>query len=356
MVTTPPPKSSASQGSTPVATRSKSGKGDSANGGGKGGGRGCNDRSKKAGGRGNRGGGKWKKNKNNRSGQDAGSAELSAAEIATKAKEAAKAEADAATKAEKKKVKEIDDAKMKAIRLRTEMATKERNATESARKWNEAKEKLLTAEATAAGISVEEMREVREAEHAGITLGQLREKKASTATTNQGGVDEVEVIGVIKGGSEHNKEMNSYAEAARSHTLKVQRVSNEEGVGIAAEDQAGSEYSPQRINGTNKRSYYLPSTRGEPVENLSSESDFEGEDDEGVKTMEAKRLFKERDEEALTDDQRYFAPGGEGRRPPFGPNRRRNEQLQWRKLLKLRQLLIHAHQRSRPLIARKKFH
>ena len=55
------------------------------------------------------------------------------------------------------------------------------------------------------------------------------------------------------------------------------------------------------------------------MENLSSESDFEGEDDEGVKTMEAKRLFKERDEEALTDDQRYFAPGGRGEDHPLGP-------------------------------------
>jgi len=51
---------------------------------------------------------------------------------------------------------------------------------------------------------VEEMREKREAESEGITLVQLRERKALLTNENQGGADEVEVIGVRKDYSKHN--------------------------------------------------------------------------------------------------------------------------------------------------------
>jgi len=94
-----------------------------------------------------KGGSKWKRNTNACSSQHSSLAELSAVELATKAKKAAKAKVDAASKIERKKAKEIEDAKVKATCPRTKMVTKERNATESAWKWNEAKEKLLATEA-----------------------------------------------------------------------------------------------------------------------------------------------------------------------------------------------------------------
>mmetsp|Transcript_6291 Transcript_6291/g.13599 ORF Transcript_6291/g.13599 Transcript_6291/m.13599 type:complete len:190 (-) Transcript_6291:226-795(-) len=161
-----------------VSTRSKSNRIANMNGRGKGRGRGRNDQNKKSGGKGNKGGGKWKRNTNARLSQCSSSAELLAVDLAIKAKKTAKSDIGTASKIERKKAKEIEDAKAKATRLRTEMAAKERNATESARKWKEAKEKLLATEAIAAGLSVEELREKRDAENEGITLAQLREKNS----------------------------------------------------------------------------------------------------------------------------------------------------------------------------------